>query len=184
MAQHRKPTRHRTRTMLVVTAPIVGLPLTTGVAHAVDWSDVRGPLAKCESGGNATIKNRHSSASGLYQITTPTWVAHGGLAYSRTAGQATPAEQEIVAKRIFARSGLGPWNSSKRCWRGLIGKLKAKLPVPRVLPTERVYRVQAGDTLSEIAARTGHRWEDLWAENKATIADPARISVGLSINLL
>lgn len=181
MGKHRKPTSHHTRTVLVVTAPIVGLPITAGTAHALDWTDVGPALAHCESGNNPRARNPASSASGTYQLLRSTWLANGGGAFARTAAQATPAQQETVAKRLFLRAGTTPWNASRSCWRHRIGKTSPK-PVPA--PTGRVYTVVPGDTLSDIAARSGHTWEDLWAENKATIADPARISVGLNINLL
>lgn len=190
MGRHRKPASHHTRNTLIVAAPILGLPLTTGVAHAapLDWDTVKDAIARCESrttahpDGDPRAKNPGSTASGKWQLINQTWASYGGRAFSRTAAQATVAQQETVAKRLFLSSGFGPWLSSKHCWRRLIGKVTPRRVVPA--PSQRVYRIQSGDTLSDIAARTGHRWEDLWDENKATIADPSRISIGLSINLL
>jgi LysM repeat protein len=40
------------------------------------------------------------------------------------------------------------------------------------------YVVKKGDTLQKIAARHGMTWRQLWAKNKATVADPNRIYVG------
>lgn len=186
MGRHRKPTHHHTRNLLIVTAPILGLPLTTGTAHAapLDWDSVKEPLARCESGNNPKARNPTSSASGKWQLINGTWAANGGRIYARTAAQATVAEQEIVAKRLFLRLGLGPWNASKSCWRHLIGKLKAKPVKPIPTPPGRAYTVVRGDTLSDIAERTGHTWEQLLEANKATVGNPNLIHVGLSINLL
>lgn len=184
MARHRKPPRHRTRTTLIATAPIVGLPLTSGVAHAapLDWDSVSTALAICESGNRATAANPNSTASGRWQLLDSTWRAMGGAVYARRAKYATPAQQELVAKRLFLRAGLSPWKASQRCWRRLIGKITPKRVVPA--PSERVYRIQPGDTLSELAARTGHTWQDLFEANRQTVSDPGLIHVGVSINLL
>lgn len=181
--RHRKPPgKAYLRLTVAAAGSITALPLTAGTANALAWSDVSGILAMCESGNRPTASNPRSTASGTWQLLDSTWRYMGGTQYSRRAKDATPAQQELVAKRLFLRAGLTPWNASRSCWRHRIGKAAPKRVVPA--PSERVYRVQAGDTLSDIAARTGHTWQDLWAENKATIADPARISVGLSINLL
>lgn len=190
MAQHRKPPRHHARNVLVVTGPILGLPLTTGVAHAapLDWDTVKDVIARCESRtpahpeGDPRARNSGSSASGKWQLIRGTWLANGGGAYARSAAQATVAQQELVARRLFLRAGLTPWKASQRCWRRLIGKVAPRRAVPA--PSQRVYRVQAGDSLSEIAARSGHRWEDLLEANRTVISDPSLIHVGLSINLL
>lgn len=45
------------------------------------------------------------------------------------------------------------------------------------------YTVRAGDSLSSIAAEHGYRWEDLFAQNRATVSNPDLIHVGLVINL-
>lgn len=72
-------------------------------------------IVMCESGGNYRAVNNTAAGAaagrpaGAYQIVTGTWQANGGGAYAPTADQATPAQQDAVAARIWARSGGAPW---------------------------------------------------------------------------
>lgn len=121
--RHRLPTaRSRGTAAAMTTAAMTagGMLGTVGTASAEtpDW----GPIIKCESGGNPTAKNRTSTASGLFQFINGTWAAYGGLEFAPTARQATVEQQYIVANRAFAREGYRPWNASKSCWAGKIGK--------------------------------------------------------------
>lgn len=110
--------------------PIVGL---TSSADAVTTAPNWGPIIACESGG----QNVHTAvpgpytASGYFQITNGTWAAYGGLQFAPTAMQATLAQQTVVANRIFAASGYGPWNASKGCWGS---KINSPVALPAVAP--------------------------------------------------
>lgn len=53
---------------------------------------------------------------------------------------------------------------------------------PTVIPVSK-YTVRPGDTLSQIAVSHGHTWQQLWEENRATVANPNLIHVGLNLNL-
>lgn len=69
-------------------------------------------VVMCESGGDWRAVN-HSNPNrpaGAYQIITSTWLGHGGGAFAPTADQATPEEQNIVARRIWrGGAGAGQW---------------------------------------------------------------------------
>src|SRR5690606_25428666 len=87
-----------------------------------DW----GPIIKCESGGNPKAQNPHSTASGLFQFIDGTWRAYGGTKYSKRAKDATVEQQYEIANKAFAREGYRPWNASKSCWGGKVGKSSPK----------------------------------------------------------
>ncbi|MEU4672608.1 transglycosylase family protein [Amycolatopsis sp. NPDC023774] len=75
-------------------------------------------LVKCESSGNPTAVNntaagqRAGRPAGLFQIVTKTWLANGGGQFAPTADKASPAQQQVVADRIYAKSGSAPWECS------------------------------------------------------------------------
>ena len=98
--------------------PMVGLAASADAATP-NW----GPIVACESGG----QNIHTqipgpfTASGYFQITNDTWKFYGGREFASTAMGATYAQQMIVANRIFADRGYGPWASSSGCWKPKMG---------------------------------------------------------------
>lgn len=71
------------------------------------------PLAQCESSGNW-----HSTVGqfeGGLQYTPSTWRAYGGRVFAAHAFDATPMQQVVVARRVFAGQGWGAWpNCSRR----------------------------------------------------------------------
>lgn len=84
-------------------------------------------IGGCESAGdpnapiNWTAQNKHSTASGGFQILDSTW--HGwtkayapDLVNIPKARLAQPSDQLRVARAAFERQGTGPWVSSRRCW--------------------------------------------------------------------
>jgi hypothetical protein len=138
MGAHRKPTvsaPERVRTVARYTAltaaaslgVVVGIDnspahaaevqvdAVTGALPQVNWD----PIIRCESGGDPTIRNTTvpgSTASGLFQFLTSSWLAYGGGKYAPTAAQATVAQQYEIANAAYAASGLSPWTASQGCW--------------------------------------------------------------------
>lgn len=86
-------------------------------------------IGGCESSGRPdgplvwTAQNRHSSASGAYQVLDSTWRSWarsygsdvGASAYAR-AMYAPPDVQTTVAARALAAQGTAPWRASRSCW--------------------------------------------------------------------
>ncbi|MFD2415117.1 LysM peptidoglycan-binding domain-containing protein [Amycolatopsis pigmentata] len=119
MGRHNKPSK--TKTVLRrtgATAAITGAALGgIGIAGAgtADAFPGQAGLIMCESGGNPTAVNntaagiRAGRPAGLFQIVTGTWLANGGGQFAPTADKATPAQQQIVADRIYAKQGSAPW---------------------------------------------------------------------------
>jgi hypothetical protein len=67
-----------------------------------------GIAAGVESGGDPTAQNPTSTASGLWQELTTTWIGNGGGAYAPTAAGASPLDQAIVAVNQ-SKGGYQPW---------------------------------------------------------------------------
>lgn len=101
------------RRMLTPVAPAIATAApvavtTTTVAPTTSYS---GGMPACtwqpESGGSYTAVNPSSGAGGKYQIIPSTWKAYGGSGPS--AATASPAEQEAVARRVYAGQGASAW---------------------------------------------------------------------------
>jgi septal ring factor EnvC (AmiA/AmiB activator) len=69
---------------------------------AIPW-----PIVQCESGGQNLPPNS-AGASGYYQIIPGTWAAYGGT--GPAAYLTSKAEQDAVARRIWAGSGPSAWD--------------------------------------------------------------------------
>ncbi len=184
--QHRKPS-HAARNLAAITASgaLAVVPLAPAPAAAAELDVNWQPLIQCESGGNPTVQNAHSTASGLFQFLDSTWRALGGTEYAPRAKDASPAEQQQVADRAYQRSGLRPWDASRHCWagRGVDGPAPRRVaPAPAQAPAGE-YVVRAGDTLAGIAAAHGVTWQQLWAGNRTTVPNPSRIFVGQRLRL-
>lgn len=87
--------------------------------------DVPATLARirgCESGsgpnspGDYSARNPSSSASGAYQFIDSTWRAYRGGSSAARAYQASRAEQDAAAVRLYNAEGTSPWNASRSCW--------------------------------------------------------------------
>lgn len=209
--RHRREPSRFTQGLAAVAAA-VALPavLAPGVAHAngPDW----GPIIACESGGNPTVQNAVSTASGLFQFINGTWAAYGGREFAPTAKQATVEQQYIVANRAFAAEGYRPWNASKSCWGGKIGAgvsvrikeaqvepapkakarpakpVKAAAPVAKPVgePTlvgDGVYTVKPGDTLTNIALDNGTTWQAVFELNRDVVEHEDWIWPGEKLDL-
>lgn len=190
--RHRAPTRRGRATATVLSAVAV-VPVTSGVAQAQDWD----PIIECESGGDPAAQNSSSTASGLFQFIDGTWAAYGGTQYASKAKFASVAEQYEIANRAYAAEGYNPWAASNGC-HGLIGtegsapaasapvqraetKTKTKAPTKAeatVSDSSGTVTVQAGDTLSGIAAVEGTSWQSLYDKNDDVLSSPHLIFPG------
>lgn len=194
MGRHSKPSK--TKTILRRTgaaAAITGAALGgIGIAGAgtADAFPGQAGLVMCESGGNPTAVNntaagiRAGRPAGLFQIVTGTWLANGGGQFASTADRATPAQQQIVADRIYAKQGSAPWEcrtgaspakfasfggqTSAPAAAGAATTKAAPAKVETTAETKKTapagvtrsnpsgdYTVVSGDTLSGIAKRLG-----------------------------
>ncbi len=92
----------------VATASPTPTSTTTGaVPSGVDIDRILRTIRQRESGGNYSIKNPHSSASGAYQFIDSTWGGYGGY---RHAWQA-PQEVQDRKAREHVLSILGRYNN-------------------------------------------------------------------------
>jgi resuscitation-promoting factor RpfA len=119
VGRHSKPTKtkivlRRTGVLAALAGATVGGIVGTGAGTANAFPGQSG-LVMCESSGNPTAVNntpagqRAGRPAGLFQIVTRTWLANGGGQFAPTADLASPAQQQIVADRIFAQQGSAPW---------------------------------------------------------------------------
>lgn len=129
--RHRKPTTAgRNAARVAAAGVLLSAPVTmgAGVASAspapaaalVVPAGVLDEIARCESGGSYTAQNSSSTASGKYQFINSTWMAYRGSSTATRARDASPAEQEAAARRLYAAEGTTPWNASKSCWGGRV----------------------------------------------------------------
>ena len=196
MSLHLSMTRVRNRSLrgsaVVLGAAAVGITALASPASAEehDWSGV----AQCESSGNWSINTGNGYYGGL-QFSSPTWLGHGGGEFAPRADVASPAQQIAVAERVLLTQGVGAWPTCGRHLRdGTTAVTAAQASAPQVeaapvtltapasSPTG-TYTVQAGDTLSTIARAQGVSggWQELWARNRDTIANPNVIVAGQRI---
>jgi Transglycosylase-like domain len=91
----------------VVAAVMLG---TAAPATAATSDDPWYRLRMCESGGNYAI-NTGNGYYGAYQFDARTWHAYGGKGLPH---QNSAAEQDRVAKRLYAARGWAPWPACSR----------------------------------------------------------------------
>ena len=96
------------------------LPAPLGFTGGYTWDQWAPYLSIAEDpSGDPTAVNPRSTASGLYQITNPTWAQYGGLNYAPTAGQATPDQQYQIGQAIFEARGAQPWATAQTAYNNL-----------------------------------------------------------------
>lgn len=103
-------TNHRLSSRNLSTVKLVRKPTTEvvyyGTRHRtvddLNWS----ALARCESGGNPRAVSSGGTYRGLYQFRLGTWYSVGGTG---DPIDASASEQTYRAKRLYLRSGRGPW---------------------------------------------------------------------------
>lgn len=160
---------------------------------SINWN----AIIQCESGGNPTAQNPHSSASGLYQILDSTWGHYDGYARAKDA----PASVQTAKAMTL---GISAWNASRSCWEGKSGSSTPVYTHTTVRPTTHTavtpkvtpkvettsipvgtgsYVVVAGDTLSKIGETHGVSWETIYSLNRATVADANLIYPGQHLAL-
>ena len=64
-------------------------------------------IVECESGGDYSAVNSSSGAGGAYQFLPGTWASLGGEGAPQDA---SPAEQDRLAAKLYAQSGSSPWS--------------------------------------------------------------------------
>ena len=70
-------------------------------------------IRHCESHDNYRAENRHSTASGAWQILDGTWARYGGYHH---ASHAPRDIQDAKALALYLDRGTKPWRASRRCW--------------------------------------------------------------------
>lgn len=93
-------------------APAASASAATTAQNTTSYSggySIPSYIVQCESGGNWSAVNPTSGAGGAYQVMPQSWAAYGGLKYAPDAQDATPAEQSIIAARIYADVGPSAW---------------------------------------------------------------------------
>lgn len=137
-------------------------------------------IARCESGGRWHISTGNGFDGGL-RFAPSTWRAFGGTKYASRANHASREQQIEIAEHVQARQGWGAWPVCARK-AGVTGPGAPKI-TPKTAPTNPPpgkIRVQAGDTLSSLAAAhhiTGG-WHELFQKNRDRIANPNLIRPG------
>ncbi|ANP52328.1 nucleoid-associated protein YgaU [Streptomyces griseochromogenes] len=179
-----------------IVLPLLG-PVTSEAASGTTWDRVAG----CESGGNWSINTGNGNYGGL-QLSQPTWVAYGGMAYAPRADLASRAEQIAVAEVVLARQGPGAWPvCSVRAHLARDGGQSEPVRHPsrprHTTPKSRShgsisqrsgtsYTVHDGDTLSSITrqAAVPGGWQRLYDTNRSVIGpDPDVIYPGQRLTL-
>jgi LysM repeat protein len=196
--RHRAPSKTRTRAALTVAG--VATALTMGFGGSAS-ADPLGAIAQCESGGNIRAQNPSSTASGKYQFLDSTWRGLGGKGSAKDASE---AEQDRMARKLYNQSGTTPWNPSKACWKGKAGgkirtadkqendrpvirqadkpAQKAKPAKARTSAPQKGYVIQKGDTLGKLAQRHGTSVQALMSKNPG-IKNPHRIRAGATLRV-
>jgi hypothetical protein len=95
---------------LVTIAPPAALAPPAPAPRAVTYTgtSVWDDLARCESGGNWSINSGNGYYGGL-QFSHATWHGYGGGEFAEYPHEATREEQIVVAERLRAARGYGPW---------------------------------------------------------------------------
>jgi len=79
-----------------------------------DWAALR----NCESGGRYSVVDPSGLYHGAYQFSVPTWnglaTQHSPALVGVLPSQASPADQDWMAKKLFELQGPSPWPSCGR----------------------------------------------------------------------
>lgn len=197
--KHSKPSRAtKNIAKIALAGAIVGAPvvLAAAPANAVNWDAV----ARCESGGNWGANTGNGYFGGL-QFAKGTWNANGG---NGSPAHASREEQIRVAENVARTQGMHAWPhcgthggaSGVRTHASAHKKTASAQSAPKQAPAVPAvavarpqsnpngdYVVQAGDTLTKIAAdkHIPDGWPTLMEKNKGYIFDKDLILVGQKI---
>lgn len=72
-------------------------------------------VAECESGFKPDVKNRLSTASGLFQFLDGTFFKYAEAYELPTDNKNDPKIQAELAAKMIRDGGLGHWDASKNC---------------------------------------------------------------------
>ncbi|MGY2084815.1 LysM peptidoglycan-binding domain-containing protein [Blastococcus sp. SYSU DS0539] len=180
--------RRRTAGVAATGALLLAPFLGTSTATAAD-GDTWDRLAQCESSGDWAINTGNGYYGGL-QFFPSTWAGFGGTEFAPRADLATREQQIAIAEKTLAVQGWGAWPACSAKL-GLTeadkaGSAAAPAPAPAPAPADagQQYTVQAGDTLSRIAAAAGVDWRTVYDANRDVIgADPGLIHPGQVLRL-
>jgi resuscitation-promoting factor RpfA len=196
--RHRAPsTAGRAAARIVISAGVATAPLVSAEEVLASPPGVADAVVACESGGDFTAQNSHSTASGGFQFIDGTWRAFGGTEFAPRAKHASPSQQRTVFERAYAANGLRDWEASRPCWQGKIGRHAPGREAPKhaassrprhratttaptsyvvaVDPPPHSYVVKPGDTLTKIAAARHTTWRKIYEANRDIVDNPDRI---------
>lgn len=74
-------------------------------------------VIRCESHGDPSARNPHSTASGLFQHLRTYWSERSGKAGWSEADIFDPEANVAVAAWLYYHGGPSHWNASRGCWR-------------------------------------------------------------------
>lgn len=75
-------------------------------------------IIMCESGGNPTARNSHSTAKGLAQFLDSSWRYYGLILWGSLEGKDVfnPNDNRELASFVLRRYGTSSWSESRSCW--------------------------------------------------------------------
>ena len=79
-------------------------------------SDLLLKIAECESGLKPDAQNPRSTASGIFQFLTSTFIYYAQAYGLSTDNKNDPEIQAELAARMIRDKGLSHWNESRDCW--------------------------------------------------------------------
>ncbi len=89
--------------------PLAGVPARPPGPSSTDWAELRA----CESGGDYSIVSASGRYRGAYQFNRSTWDVVAGRHAPELVGvdpaAAAPADQDAMARALFADRGASPW---------------------------------------------------------------------------
>ena len=73
-------------------------------------------IAYCESGFQISVKNKNSTASGIFQFLDSTFISQAKAYGMEWSDKNSPEIQAELAAKIIADGGIKHWYASKNCW--------------------------------------------------------------------